>query len=440
VRTDLFVTAFGGARLFRNLRNGKFEDVTQAAGVPVPGWSSGAAFFDADLDEDLDLFVARYVKFDLDHLPNAGKPCGYRGIEVACGPHGLEPETDLFFENVGGGRFVDATKKFGFDKAPPAYGLGVIAFDFDSDGDMDLYVANDSMANDLWENKRGSFVEVAGSLGCDLGEGGRAQASMGLDAADVDLDGRPDIFATNFEHDTNTLYLNVNDGRVRGFFDATAAAGLGAPSFSQLAWGTRIVDFDRDGWPDIVIANGHIYPQVDQGSLETSYAQKNQLFRSLGKNERGQIRFEEAAPAGGFFGQAGVNRGLLTADFDDDGDQDLFVVRMDAQPMLGRNDTPSAGHWIGVVLAGKPPNRDAIGAVLVVEDSSNVTRRIERTYGAGFYSTSDPRLWMALGPATIKSAKVIWPDGTSAALPASGLDRYLRVDQTSGLVTEWKRP
>jgi hypothetical protein len=436
--TDLFLTAHGGSRLLRNLGNGKFDDVTAAAGCGIPGWTTGAVFFDADRDGDLDLFVARYVEFDLNKLPNGGKPCGYRGIEVACGPHGLVPETDVFLENTGG-RFVDGTSKLGFDRAPAAYGLGVIAFDFDRDGDVDVYVANDSMANDLWENRNGRFVEVAGELGCDLGEGGRAQAGMGIDAADVDLDGRPDVFVTNFEHDTNTLYLNVHDERVRGFFDASAPSGLAAPSFSYLAWGTRILDFDRDGWPDIVVANGHIYPQVDHAALETTYAQKSQMFRSLGKDS-GQIRFEEVAPAGGFFGPPGKGRGLLCADFDDDGDQDIFVVCMDGPPRIGRNDTASSGHWLGVALAGAAPNRDAIGAVLVIEDSSGVTRRVERTSGAGFYSSSDPRLWTSLGPATIKSAHIVWPDGRKTPIPAGNIDRYLRAEQETGRVTEWKRP
>jgi hypothetical protein len=262
---------------------------------------------------------------------------------------------------------------------------------------------------------------------------------MGVDAADVDRDGRPDLFLTNFEHDTNTLYLNVNDGKIRGFFDATGTSGLGAPSFPWLGWGTRLLDFDRDGWVDVVVANGHIYPEVDGAGLETSYAQRNQMFRGIGKNAAGEIKFEEVRPGGGFFSPLAVSRGLLAADFDDDGDQDLFIVRIDAPPALGRNDTPSAGHWIGVALAGKPPNRDAIGAVLVVRDSAGVVRRAEKTYGAGFYSTSDPRLWMALGPATIQEARIVWPGGAATALPPSVTDRYVKVEQESGTVTEWRR-
>jgi enediyne biosynthesis protein E4 len=434
-RPDLFLTAHGGSRLFRNAGGGKFEDVTQSAGGGIPGWTSGAAFFDADQDGDLDLFVARYVQLDLARLPNEGKLCAYRSLQVACGPHGLVPETDLFLENVGG-RFVDATAKFGFDVAPAAYGLGVVAFDFDQDGDVDVYVANDSMANDLWENRKGRFVNVAGLLGCDLGEGGRAQASMGIDAADVDRDGRSDLFMTNFEHDTNTLYLNLGS---RGFFDATGSSGLGPPSFPSLGWGTRMLDFDRDGWVDVVVANGHIYPQVDGSGLETSYAQRNQMFRGTGKNAAGEVRFEEVLPKGGFFEPAAVNRGLVSADFDDDGDQDLFIVRVDALPAIGRNDTAGGGHWVGVALEGKPPNRDAIGAVLVVRDTAGVVRRAERAYGASFYSTCDPRLWMALGPASVSEARVVWPDGSTTPLSPTILDRYVRVGQESGAVTEWRR-
>jgi hypothetical protein len=438
--TDLFLTAYGGSRLLRNAGGGRFEDVTADVGAGVAGWSSGAAFLDADRDGDLDLFVARYVVLDLASRPNGGHPCSYRGIHVACGPHGLPAQADVFLENAGGGRFVDATSRFGFDGATPSYGLGVVAFDFDVDGDVDVYVANDSMANHLWENRGGRFVEVAGELGCDLGEGGKAQSGMGVDAADVDLDGRPDVFVTNFEHDTNALYLNVHGDRVRGFFDATAQSGLGPPSFAQLGWGTRILDLDRDGWPDVVVANGHIYPQVDHAALETSYAQRAQVFRGLGKDTKGHVRFEEVRPGGGFFDVARRGRGLLCADFDDDGDQDVFIVGMDEIPRLARNDTSSRGHWVGVALAGKPPNRDAVGAVLVVEDSAGVTRRVERTYGAGFYSTSDPRLWMGLGAATIGAARIVWPDGTATAVPSSALDRWVVASQEAGTVTEWKRP
>ncbi len=439
-RTDLFLTAFGTSKLLRNKGDGTFEDVTDRTGTGLKGWSSGAAFFDADGDGDLDLYVGRYVDFDLEHLPNGGKPCSYLGIKVACGPHGLTPSSDVFLENVGG-RFVDASARFGFDKVKPAYALGVVAFDFDLDGDMDVYVANDSVANYLFENRGGGhFADVAPSLGCDLGEGGRPQASMGIDCADYDLDGRPDIFITNFAKDTSTLYRNVNDGKVAGFFDSTVVSGLGPPSFNMLKWGTRILDFDRDGWPDIVVANGHIYPQVDAAPLDMTFRQRNQMFRSQGRNGRGQVTFVDEKPAGGFFDKVLSSRGLLAADFDDDGDQDLFIVEMDEPPSLGRNDTSSTGHWLGVRLMGAGMNRDAIGAVLVIEDSGGRMRRVERTYGAGFYSTSDARLWTGLGPYTIKTAKVIWPDRTETPIPPTAIDGYVTADQATGTARAGKRP
>jgi enediyne biosynthesis protein E4 len=428
---DLFLTAWGATRLLVNRGDGTFEDATVARGAGVAGWTSGAVFFDADQDGDLDLYVARYVTMDPEKPPHDGKPCNWKGLAVACGPHGLPAEADVFLENVGD-RFVDATAKFGFDRATPSYGLGAVAFDFDRDGDQDVYVANDSVANFLWENRRGSFVESAAELGCDLGEGGRAQAGMGVDAADADGDGRPDVVVTNFDEDVNTLYLNQCDAKVRAFFNATAAAGLGPPSFRKLAWGARFFDADGDGRLDLAIANGHIYPQVDRAGVDTSFAQENQLFLNQGADARGLVRFVAAADAGSFFAKKACSRGLLTADFDDDLDLDLLVVEMDAPPTLGRNDTAAAGGRLGVRLRGAGKNRDAIGATLTWEDERGTTRFLERTYGGGFYSTSDPRLVATWGPGALRAARVRFPAGRTVEIDPALVGRYVVVDEAAG--------
>jgi hypothetical protein len=429
---DLFLTAWGRSRFLRNRGDGTFVDATDETGLGVAGWSSGAAFFDADGDGDLDLYVARYVELDPDRPPNGGKPCGWKGLAVACGPHGLPALADVFLEQVDG-RFVDATAKFAFDRVKPSYGLGVVAFDFDGDRDADLYVANDSVANFLFENRGGIFVDVAAEMGCDHGEGGRAQAGMGVDAADVDGDRRPDVFVTNFDEDVNTLYRNECDGKVRAFFNATGASGLGPPSFRKMGWGCRFFDVDDDGRSDLVVANGHIYPQVDGSATDASYAQENQLFLNAGLDARGLVRFA-VADGGPFFRLKRSSRGLLTADFDDDLDLDLLTVEMDATPSLGRNDAPRRGPRLGVLLRGAGKNRDAIGAVLDWTDGAGVARRLERTYGGGFYSTSDPRLVATVGAAGFRAASVRFPSGRTVDIPVSVAGGYATVDEATGTV------
>ena len=435
-RTDLFLTGWKTTRLLLN-RGDRFEDATATWGAAIDGWTSGAVFFDADGDLDLDLFVARYVVFDAEALPNGGKPCDWRGIAVACGPHGLVAETDVFLRNVGG-RFEDATKAFGFDRVPPRYGLGVVTIDIDGDGDLDLYVANDSQPNDLWENRGGTFVNVADKLGCDLGEGGRPQAGMGVDCGDLDLDGRPDLVVTNFEHDTNTLYLNRIGGRVAAFLDAGSISGFSPPSFPDLAWGIRIADFDRNGRPDVLIANGHIYPQVDGTALETSYRQPMLLLEHLGNGGDGLPRFG-ASRRGAFLGTPRCGRGLLLADFDDDGDDDALMTVLDGKPALGRNDTPG-GSWIGFVLEGSVPNTDAIGATIEVTLDDGRVVKARRDSGGGFYSTSDPRTRIGIGTGKPTSVCVRFPGGRIVALPKVETDCYVRVNADTGTALPIRRP
>jgi hypothetical protein len=431
--SDLYLTIFRGPnRFFRNRGDGTFEDAAAAWGGADPGPSTGACFFDADSDGDLDLYVANYVVYDPENPPNGGHPCDWRGLSVSCGPRGTIPAPDSFYENREG-TLVEATEAFGFASVKPSYALGVVSGDFDNDGDPDVFVANDSEMKYLFVNEGSRrFREAALEHGVAYNEDGRAQAGMGIEFGDVDNDGRFDVFVTNFSHDSNTLYRNTTtrSGAVL-FQDRTYAADLGSSSHPFLSWGTRMVDLDSDGWLDIFIASGHVYPQVDGANLGTSYRQRNQLYRSLGADERGQVRFEEILPAAGDpLALEKVSRGLSVADWDNDGDLDLFTVEMDEAPTLLVNET-KGGHWIGFELIGGQKNRDAIGARMRVEDSAGVTRWRELTGGGTYLSTCDHRLVFGLGAAggALKSAEIRWPSGATASLGQLEVDRYHRVEE-----------
>ncbi|MAG57982.1 MAG: RNA-binding protein [Planctomycetes bacterium] len=412
-KPDLYVTCYGRKNLFfHNLGDGKFEDVSSQWGGDDPGPSTACAFFDADGDGDLDLYVGNYVHYDPENPPNHGNPCVWKELLVSCGPRGTTPGEDRFYENTQG-KLVDQTKKFGF-LAKPTYTLGTVTGDFDNDGDVDLYVANDSAANYLFENHGGGkFKQAAVRYGCDMNTNGQPQAGMGVDFGDVDNDGRFDLFVTNFSHDYNTLYRNeaTKSGRT-SFRDNTYEMMLGDASFRYLSWGTRIVDIDQDGWQDIIAVSGHVYPQVDGANKDTSYAQHNQLFLNRGPGDNGRVKFEIISNDTPGWDKKGVSRGLITWDLDDDGDQDLFIVELDQTPTLLRNDTPARGAWIGLRLKGAAKNRDAIGARVTITDSSGITRYRERTSGASFLSSCDPRLVCGLGSAKGKAkVEVRWPSG-----------------------------
>ena len=432
---DLYVTVFRGPnRFFRNRGDGTFEAAARWGGADT-GPSTAAVFFDADADGDLDLYVGNYVDYDPDDPPNDGAPCEWRGLMTFCGPLGTTPAADTFYVNREG-TLVEATDAFGFGAPEPSYALGAIAGDIDDDGDPDLYVANDSRANFLFLNQGGgSFREAAAELGVDRNENGREQAGMGVDLGDVDNDGRLDIFVTNFSHDNNTLYRNfLAPGGRTLFEDATNAMKLGIESYRYLSWGTRIVDLDHDGWQDIVIVSGHVYPQVDRLPVGTTYSQRNQIFENLGTAEGGTVGFREVLTGrGDAFSSVKLSRGLVVADLDNDGDADCLVVEMDAPPSLIRNDTAEQGHWIGFELRGTAPNLDAIGARVVVRDSQGVQRLRERSSGGSYLSTGDPRLLFGLGSAggAIREVAVRWPSGRIATYANLEVDRYWLLDASS---------
>ena len=388
---DLYVTNWGPNALFRNRGDGTFEEVAARAGVAAGGWSTGCTFFDADGDGDLDLYVARYVETTWDSVMRAQRTLLWRnGPHIMVGPTGLPGESDLFFENVGNGRFVEATSAHGLSDTSRAYGFGVVATDYDDDGWVDLFVANDSKPNFLYHNLgKGRFESVGLAAGVAVNGEARAQAGMGADAGDYDGDSRMDLVLTTFAHDRKTLFRNVNG---REFDDASVAAGIAAPTFARMGWGVAFFDADLDGRLDLFFANGHIFPDVDRfPALGETYRQKNQLLLNLG----GRFR-DVSERAGAGLQIAAVGRGLAVGDLDNDGDLDLVVANTDDTPTLLENRQATKRHWVAVRATADEGNRFAIGAKVTI--SGGGTKQIrEIRSGGSFLSQNDLRAYFGLG-------------------------------------------
>ena len=427
---DLYITYLDGAVLYHNNGDGTFTDVTAKAGVGNPGrWGTSAAFGDYDNDGFLDLYVADYVDLDLKNLPEFGQGpfCQYRGIPVSCGPRGLKGGRDRLYHNNGDGTFTDVTEKLNID--PDAYyGLGVLWLDYNLDGCPDLYVANDSSPSLLYRGDcKGGFAEVGVEAGVAYSADGREQAGMGIDAADYDNDGWPDIAKANFSDDTNNLYHNDHTGE---FTDLAGPANFGQVSIPFLGFGIKFLDFDNDGWKDIFVANGHVNPQVDGHSFGVTYAERSLLFRNL-KNGK----FEEIGKSAGVaLTRRYVARGAATADFFNDGGEDLLVSVLDGSPLLLRNETTRRGHWLRIKVAGTRSNRDGFGARVEVK-AGGLTQSAEVRANSSFESASDPRLHFGLGAATrAESITIRWPSGRVDALGPEDADQELTV-QEGGLIT-----
>ena len=398
---DIYVTAFGENLLFRNNGDGTFSDWTDRAGVGTRGWSMGASFLDADGDGDQDLFVGSYLEATWDDVGTARRTRRWRGkVEVLDGPKGLPGATNTFYRNNGDSTFTDVTAGAGFDAGGSHYSMGVTTLDYDRDGAIDVYVANDSTPNGLYRNRGdGTFEEVGVETGAAFSADGNSQGSMGVDAADIDGDGFFDLVVTNFAHDYYSLYRNL-DGAL--FLDASLDTGVALPSFAPLGWGTFFLDVDHDADLDLFFANGHIYPQVDDDpSLGESYRQRNQLLL----NEAGRFH-DVTMDAGPGFEVQLSSRGAAYGDLDNDGDLDIVVSNIDAPPTYLDNRGETSGHWVRFELVR------ALGARVEITAGGRTQSR-QVVSGGSYASQSDPRLHFGLGRhATIDTLTVIWPDGT----------------------------
>ena len=423
---DLYVTCLGPDYLFKNNGNGTFTNVTAKAGVSDPRWSTGASFVDYDRDGYLDLFVSNYVDFDVNNLPEfgKGKQCQYKSIPVQCGPRGLKGAGDSLYRNNGDGTFTDVSKAAGVSDPDGYYGLGVITSDFDEDGLIDIYVANDSTPNFHYRNKGdGTFEEIGFSSGTAVNENGSEQGSMGVTVGDYDHDGKLDLFVTNFADEYNTLYHN--NGK-NSFTDLSFAAKVAAVSLPYVGWGTKFFDYDNDGWVDLLVANGHVYPQLP------GYRQRRLLHR----NNRDGTFTEVSAEFGGVLTENRVSRGVAFGDIDNDGDIDLIIADLDGPPQLLRNDGGNTNNSIMIKTVGVKSNRSGIGARVTVV-SGDLTQTDEVRSGDSYLSQSDLRLSFGLEKRTkVDSIQVLWPSGVVDKISGVGVNRIVTIKEGQGKVDE----
>ena len=436
---DLYVTYYGKNVLYHNNGDGTFTDISEKAGVAGTGkaWGTGCAFVDYDRDGHLDLMVANYVDFDLatTPAPGEGPNCLWKGAPVMCGPRGLRGAKNILYHNRGDGTFEDVTTKAHIDRTDGHYAFSVSTFDFDEDGWPDIFVACDSTPSILYHNNHdGTFTDVAVTAGAAFNEDGREQAGMGSTIADFNGDGHLDIFKTNFSDDTSTLYKNNADGT---FNDATTAAGLGLYT-QYLGWGTMFIDFDNDGWPDLLLVNGHVYPEVDSQHLGSSYKEPRLLFRNNGNGTFSDI----SSAAGVGITTAASSRGLAIGDLWNDGKISAVVSNMNAAPSLLVNQIRSANHWIGIRTMGTKSNRDGIGARIRVKATSRVLVDEVRS-GSSYISNSDMRVHFGLGTATkIDWVEIRWPSGLMERFTDLKVDEMLSFKEGTGAAVqaEGKKP
>jgi hypothetical protein len=432
---DLFVTYFGKNVLYHNNGDGTFTDVSEKAGVAGNGkrWNTGCAFVDYDRDGKLDLFVANYIDMDLATapVPESG-PCLYKSVMVACGPPGLQGGKNILYHNNGDGTFADVSEAAGILGASGTYGLGVLTADFDNDGWPDIYVADDSTASALYQNKKnGKFQDIAIEAGCALSPDGKPQAGMGVSAADYDMDGNLDIVKTNFAGDTPSLYHNQGGAN---FEDTTFTAGLGAHT-QFLGWGCGFFDMDNDGWPDILICNGHVYPEVEQLKTEAGYAQRKLLYQNLRNGHFADVSFQ----AGPGISEPSPSRGAAFGDFDNDGDIDIVVNTVNDYPQLLRCDSKLAHNWIKVRTLGTKSNRSGIGARLTcvtrLPGESKPHRQIDEVRsGGGYFSQNDLRVHFGLGKAEkVDLLEIRWPSGQMDTLKDIKANQVIYVKEGTGI-------
>ncbi len=440
---DLYVSNFGKNRLYHNNHDGTFTDVAEKAGVTLGNWSTGATFGDYDGDGRLDLFVPGYVHYDLDHPPVPGSSvvafstCEFRGLKVMCGPRGLKGEPDHLFHNNGDGTFTDVSEKAGVADAKRYYGLTAVFADVNNDGKVDLMVANDSTPNFLYINKgNGTFEDASYASGYALNENGNETASMGIAVGDYLNNGWLDLYNTVFSDDYNPLYKNEGGGN---FSDVSYQSGIAEPTIPFLGWGTGFLDYDNDGWKDLLAVNGHVYPGVDQTDWGTTFAERPLLFHNL---QNGKFALVPPVQGTGLASVL-VGRGAAFGDLFNDGKIDVVINQLHNVPVLLRNvngnATASAGpnqgqnHWIGLKLIGgaKSP-RDAVGTAVYLT-AGGVRQRGDVISGGSYASSNDFRLHFGLGQASkVDGIEIHWPSGTIEKITVPAVDRFYSVEEGRG--------
>jgi hypothetical protein len=433
---DIYVSNYGKNRLYHNNHDGTFTDVAEKAGVTLGNWSTGATFGDYDGDGRLDLFVPGYVHFDLEHPPIPGSAavgyanCSFRGADTMCGPRGLPGEADHLFHNNGDGTFTDVSEKAGVSDKNHYYGFTAVFADINNDGKVDLLVTNDSSPNYLYiNNGDGTFEDQSFYSGFALNQSGLEQAGMGLAVGDYLNNGLLDLYTGTFSDDYKPLFRNKGDA---AFTEISPRIGLAAPTYPFLTWATEFIDYDNDGWKDIFLVNGHIYPQVDQHNWGTSYAQRPLLFHNVNKGQK----FEEI-PAVSGTGLAEVipGRGAAFGDLFNDGKIDVVINCMDHVPALMRNVNPDHHHWVGLKLIGgsKSP-RDAVGATVYLT-AGGLRQRMDVLSGGSYESSNDQRPHFGLGDATsVDAVEIHWPSGLIDHVTLPSVDRFFVIEEGKGVV------
>jgi len=431
---DIFITYYGQNVLYHNNGDGTFTDVTARAGLRQSAvhYGSGCCWVDYDRDGKLDLFMANYLSTTLEKLPKPGEnpDCTWKGVPVNCGPRGLPPGFVQLFHNNGDGTFTDVSKSSGVSSASGSYPMTVVAADYDNDGWPDIYVACDSTPSWLFRNQHnGTFREEALERGVALSEDGLEQAGMGVGVGDYDLDGSLDIFKTHFADDTNVLYHNDGKGN---FDDVTIRTGLGVET-RYVGWGAGVVDLDNDGLPDLFVATGSVYPEVERRLPAYPFRTPRLVFRNLGDG-----RFEELIEeAGSGISAPHPSRGCAFGDFDNDGDMDILVMNMNEPPSLLRNDVSGGNHWLKVLLVGTQTNRSAIGSRVTVRYGPRRQAQ-EVSAQSSFYSANDRRLHFGLGSETSVDLTIRWTNGTTETLSKIQADQLVVIREGSGVIRKQK--
>ena len=426
---DLFVTYWGDCALYHNNGDGTFTDVARKAGVTTNDGTgrrrgnTGCAFLDYDKDGRLDLFVSNYYDFDPKTAPKPESgPCIYKGLLVACGPPGLKGGKNILFHNNGDGTFTDVSAKAGILKTDGTFGYGVLVADFDNDGWPDIYVADDSAQAILYKNNHdGTFTDVAVEAGVAYNPDGKTLAGMGVSDADYLCEGNLSIVKTNFVGDVTSLYHNMGD---MNFLDQAAEAGLGQNT-RFFGWGVGFLDFDNDGWPDILIANGHVYPEIGENNVELGYHQRKILYRNLGNGKFADVSMEGGP---GILEKVSA-RGFALGDFDNDGDVDVLVNCINDVPQLLRCDSSSKNNWLKVKLIGVKSNRSAIGARVICTTGGKHRQMDEVRSGGGFLSQNDLRIHFGLGKAVAADLEIRWSSGIVEKLSGVKANQILSVKE-----------